>query len=514
MKIAVCQVSQETNTFSDRNFDLDDFMPEGWILPENLTASFRGTGTYLGGAIRAAEEWNADLVPLHTARSEAGYPLKTEALTEIMDVICSDLEAVRDEIDGLFLAQHGGGTTRDHTSLEEYVMERVRAVIGDKPMMSSLDMHCNITPAMLRLSDGLFPIKEFPHVDTAQAGYKAMTALICTVRGEIRPWMGWMSIPQIYPNTAICTLMNPMKEVKAHFAAYAEDHGLMDASVCQGFSGGDTYMSGASVLVMADGRNVRKEAEELGAYLWGKRDEFEPLRLSPGEAIEKALAGRKNGFVIVNESTDNPGSGCPGDGTHLLRELIERNLPGSLFLNIYDPAAAEKAYLAGPGAVVSLTVGGRTEAICGAPLSLENVRVLAVSGGEVLVKSPMNQGTRFLWGKTVRVKYRNTEILITSRRAQTIDDSLLEATGGKTGSYSLVCLKSAAHFRAYFQDMADAIVTAETPGLRSTDLSSYPYRHIRRPVFPLDREAFGNYPSWKVSKGFKNTEYIVEEVKL
>jgi len=280
MKIAVCQVSQETNTFSDRNFDLDDFMPEGWILPENLTASFRGTGTYLGGAIRAAEEWNADLVPIHTARSEAGYPLKTEVLTEIMDVICSDLEAVRDEIDGLFLAQHGGGTTRDHTSLEEYVMERVRAVIGDKPMMSSLDMHCNITPAMLRLSDGLFPIKEFPHVDTAQAGYKAMTALICTVRGEIRPWMGWMSIPQIYPNTAICTLMNPMKEVKAHFAAYAEDHGLMDASVCQGFSGGDTYMSGASVLVMADGRNVRKEAEELEKQLQELRD---------GKAIEQPI---------------------------------------------------------------------------------------------------------------------------------------------------------------------------------------------------------------------------------
>jgi len=514
MKIGICQVSQETNTFTDKTFGLSDFIPEGWILPQEMVDSYRGTGTYLGGAIRAAEELGAELVPIHAARSEAGYPLRNDVLKEVMDVICGDLEKEKDEIDGLFLAQHGGGCTEAHNCLEEYVMTRVREVIGDKLLMSSLDMHCNITPGMLKLSDGLFPIKEFPHVDTAQAGFKAMETLIRTVRGEVRPYMGWMSIPQIYPNTTICTLMNPMKEVKAYFAAYADEHGLMDASVCQGFSGGDTFMSGASALVMADGRNVQKEAEELAAYLWSRREEFEPVRLAPKDAIDKALAGRKNGYVIVHESTDNPGSGCPGDGTHLLRELVRRDLPGSLFLNIYDPVTAETAYTAGVGAVLCLEVGGRTEPICGETLLLEEVKVLAVSDGEAIVKSPMNLGTRFLWGKTVRVKYRNTEILITSRRAQTIDDSVLEITGGNIGDYSLICLKSAGHFRAYFQEKAEAIVTTETPGLRSTDLTTYPYRFIRRPVFPLEKDAFGQYPSWKVSKGYRNSEFTEKEVTL
>ena len=59
-------------------------------------------------------------------------------------------------------------------------------------------------------------------------------------------------------------------------------------------------------------------------------------------------------------------------------------------------------------------------------------------------------------------------------------------TGTGTEHYRIVCLKSANHFRGFFQPRADAIVTADPPGLRCSDLTTYNYRNMRSPLYPLD----------------------------
>ena len=508
MKIGLCQFSQETNTFSPARLSFRDIFPKGFRDPETLIEEFRGTGTYLGGVIRAAEEENIELVPLPTADAEAGPLMTKECVDHIMDVICDALSAVKDELSGLLFVQHGGGCSEGYASLEAEALRRVRIVCGDLPVMSPLDLHCNLTPETLKGSDGLFPIKEFPHVDTADAGYRAMRMLVRTIRGEITPVMSWVSLPQIYPNTTTCTLMEPMKSVRAHFAAYAKEHGLLDASVCQGFSGGDQYWSGVSVLVTADGRTAETEARELAEYLWSRREDFEPRRLAPKEAIAEALSGRKEGYAVIHESTDNPGSGCPGDGTHLLRELIEEDVPGSVFMHMYDPETAAQAHAAGVGAEIRVKLGGKTVPLCGEPVEL-TVKVMALSDGEARFASPMNQNLLFHWGKSCRLRHKNVEIVVTSALHQSLDDTTLSMTGGNITDYRLVCLKSAGHFRAWFQERADVIVTTETPGLRSTDLSSYPYEKIRRPVFPLEKE--GKFPAAEVTSCRRKGIYTVKE---
>jgi microcystin degradation protein MlrC len=55
--------------------------------------------------------------------------------------------------------------------------------------------------------------------------------------------------------------------------------------------------------------------------------------------------------------------------------------------------------------------------------------------------------------------------------------------------YDIVALKSSNHFRAYFQNTADAIITAGTLGLFPADLKKLDYRKVRRPIFPLDEDA-------------------------
>jgi microcystin degradation protein MlrC len=60
------------------------------------------------------------------------------------------------------------------------------------------------------------------------------------------------------------------------------------------------------------------------------------------------------------------------------------------------------------------------------------------------------------------------------------------ATGTELSKYRILCLKSANHFRGFFQPRADAIVTADPPGLRCSDLRTYHYRNMRSPLYPLD----------------------------
>ena len=72
---------------------------------------------------------------------------------------------------------------------------------------------------------------------------------------------------------------------------------------------------------------------------------------------------------------------------------------------------------------------------------------------------------------------------------QSYDDRPLRMTGAKMEDYRLVALKSTNHFRAYFKDTADAIITADTPGLFPADPGKLNYQKLRRPIFPLDADA-------------------------
>ena len=60
--------------------------------------------------------------------------------------------------------------------------------------------------------------------------------------------------------------------------------------------------------------------------------------------------------------------------------------------------------------------------------------------------------------------------------------------GCKMEDYDLVCVKSMNHFRAYFAPIADGIVAADTSGMRPANIKNVVFKHVVRPVYPLDEE--------------------------
>ncbi len=485
MKLMICCFGQETNTFSPKRLSYEEFLPDGWSSAETLVAGYEGTKSYLGGAIDACRQAGVEILPLDSIAIDGGAMMTAECFESCMTHLCDQVSKNFADADGLFIAMHGAGSAEGVVDLEAETLRRIRTITGREfPIMSSLDIHCTITPEMLQLSDGYFVIKEFPHTDVAEAGFLATQTLIESVRTGKRPVMDWCSIPIMLPNTTTSTLEKPMAQVRDHFREYCKQHGLLDATLVQGFSANDQYWAGASVLVVS-WEPAAGHAKSLARWFWQRKHQFDPHPNTAKQALDMAQNYAGAGYVIVNESSDNPGSGCPGDGTHLLRELVKRDVPGSLFVFVVDPETAAQAHRAGVGGRIRARIGGKTAPVCGQPLELE-VEVLALADGVFKYVTPQNQGVEVSIGLTARLRHSNVEIVVASVCSQTFDDRPLWITGANVEDYRIVCIKSAGHFRAFFQPRAGLIVPCEMPGLRSSDLRTYPYKHVRRPIYPLD----------------------------
>ena len=492
MVILVCQFGNETNTFSPGLTELAQLAPKGWTPGAEVEARFGETQSFLGGAITAIRE--AGHVPLgvdlltNNGNFGAGPLMSAACAKEAVDHICQAVREKLGQFDGIYFALHGAGVCELDQDLEGFTLRQLRQVVGkEMPIFCSLDLHANATEEMASLADGLFSIKENPHNDCYDAGFRTAKHLMAYIQKREQPRVALRRLPLLISPVRGSTLTGPGKRVKEHFAAYQQEHGLLECAFLHGFSATDRPCSRASVLVVADGTDPKPHAEALARFVWGLREEFVKVDTPDAAgAVEQALLARKQGYVVINEGSDNPGSGGPGDATHLLRELLRRNLPGSIMGPLYDPETAAFLHGRRVGDRVDIRLGGKTMAVSGAPLEIRDAEILSLSDGKFISAAPINKGVAMDYGKTARLRKGNVEFIVVSVRYQTLDDRSFRMAGAELENYRIVGLKSMNHFRGFFTERADAIITADTPGARPANLKLYPYEHLERPIYPLD----------------------------
>lgn len=487
-RIVVFQLGYETNTFVPGPGELSHM--GAWVNADQVVDMFTGKRAGLSGILAALTEEGAAAIPVDLVTRDtsfnAGPTLSAACIESVVDRLCASIEALHGEYDGVCADMHGAGCAYGYDDVDTYILRRVREVVGDKPVMAALDLHGNMTQDMLDLSDGLFGIKTNPHVDNFEAGYTAAKTLIARLSGQKMPKMVLRRIPLLFPVAIGSTLDGPCRTIKDHFESYVHNHNLIDATFFHGFFAADTPCTCASVLVVADGYEPKREADELARYVWDMREALAAPSYTAAEAIDVALSLVKDGYVVVNEGSDNPGSGCPGDGTHLLREMLERNLPRCIMGPMYDAAAASLCHTHQVGETFPLTVGGHTAPIYGEPLCLDEVELLALSDGDFICVSPAHKGSLMHYGLSARVRHGNVEFIVVSNRFQVYDDQPYRMTGADLRNYDIVGLKSSNHFRAFFQEHADAIVGADTPSAFPGDVRRLDFKRVCRPIYPLD----------------------------
>ena len=485
MRIATGCIGHETNTFTPVPTTLDDFKQLAYHTGDELISTFAGTATMTGGYLQRCAELDIDLVPLLWTFATPSGVVEQQAYEHLKTEFLDHLNRVG-KIDGVLLDLHGAMVTQDHEDAEGDLIGAVRQLVGDLPIVTTLDLHGNITAEMAKQADVIIGYDTYPHTDMYERGLEAARVIYDIARGDLHPTMSYRQIPLLTGPPAQCTMKPLMAGAIEHLHALEERPGVVSATLSMGFPFADIHDAGASVLVVTndDQQLAEQCATEYASYIWDKREKFSLDHIPIEEALKRANSTDEGPFILA-EGADNPGGGGPCDGTFILRALIAADAQDAVVAIIADPQSVEQAIQAGVGNKVDLEVGGKTLPLHGEPVALRGY-VRGIFDGRVLYKGAMARGKLGQMGRTVVLQVGGVEIILTEERLQPFDAEIIRSVGIEPRDRKLIALKSAVHFRADFTPLAHEIIEVDTPGVHSPDLFSYDYKNLRRPIYPLD----------------------------
>ena len=489
-RVEIGGILHETNTFARTKTQYNDFLQgraigigEGAAMLKQL----RNVRVPVGGFIEEAKRSGLDLVPLIWTFAQPGGKVRHSVYTRLRNRFLARLKEAL-PVDGVLLDLHGAMVTDRCEDVEGDLLRSIRRVVGyEIPVMTTLDLHANITSLMAKEADALIGYDTYPHVDLWERGVEVARLMASAIRKKIRPVITFRKIPLLIAPPRQCTLIPPMANIFKIVHKMEKEPGVLAITFSGGFPFADIRDAGASVVVMTDGNIplAEKLADKLAKEVWKQRKKFR-VQLTPvRKAIAFALRTGK-GPVVLADGSDNPGGGAPCDGTVMLKALVEANVPSAVVAVIADPEAVAAACKVGAGKYITLKVGGKTDRLHGTTLTLTGL-VRRVGKKTYVNKGPMMKGMRVDMGMVVLFIVNNVEIILTEKRFQPWDAEAIRCMGIEPRKRLLVGLKSAVHYRSSYQDMAAKIFEVDTPGIHSPNLSCYRFRKVRRPIFPLDK---------------------------
>lgn len=496
MRILAAGIQHETNTFAVTPTSLADFQRDSacgdsFEGGEHLRVMYRGTGTIFGGYVDRAEALEVDLVPLFCARAQPAGIVEQSAFDSMLSQIVERLQASL-PADGVVLDLHGAMVTDNHEDAESAIVQAVRQVVGPKtPIVTTLDLHANITRELAELSDVLIGFDTYPHVDMHERGEEAIDVIAGIVRGEINPEQAFEQLPLITLPPKQCTLIDPMQSLMQYVAELESRPGIVTATVSMGFPFADITDVGVSVLVTANGDRelAERTARELRDQVWALRDALQP-DLMPVDQLIRFVNEQPTGAtgpVLYADGSDNPGGGAPCDGTVVLRALIEHQVSDAVVGVLFDPETVQAAHQAGVGHTFDARIGGKTDDRHGEPIE-QPAYVKTLGDGRFTYQGPMRNGLAEDLGLMAVLVVGGVEVVLASQRMQLLDREMLRCVGITPERKRLIVVKSAVHFRADFGAIASHIFDADTPGIHRPDFDNIEYRNARRPIYPLDRD--------------------------
>ncbi|HZR00794.1 MAG TPA: M81 family metallopeptidase [Chloroflexota bacterium] len=490
MRTALAGFSHETNTFSSVPATYERFQV---LRGDEIPRRHENAHSSLTGLIEVGRERAMGLVPLlHASTGPIGM-ISKDAFDRIVGEM---LAMIRDQgpWDAVLLANHGAAVSEEYPDVDGEIAARVRAIVGPRvPIGMAMDLHGNITQRMIEQATVVTFYRENPHVDARERARECAEIVHRTVVGEVRPAMALETPPLVINIVKQHTGSEPLKSLMAECEAVIRRPGMLSASVIQGYPYADVPEMGMGFLAVADGDPAlaREMARHLARRAWEMREQFVGHTPSPREALARA-AQAERGPVVLMDVGDNIGGGSTADSTFLLAEA-QRMGVRSYLQTLYDPEAVQACARAGVGAELTLKVGGKTDDRHGEPVEVTgHVRVLGDGKFEEL--KPIHGGGRYSdQGLTAVLDTTDGHTLVlTSRRAGNTSIQQMYSVGVQPERYKVVVAKGVQSPRPAYEPIAAEIVLVNTPGVTSSDLSSFEYKRRRRPLFPFEREA--TYP--------------------
>jgi microcystin degradation protein MlrC len=187
---------------------------------------------------------------------------------------------------------------------------------------------------------------------------------------------------------------------------------------------------------------------------------------------------------------DNPGGGGRGNTMWILEAFHKAGVRDALIGVIHDPALAAEAHQHGEGArfVARFNRDGGDEFShpFAAPATVRRLRAGSVRG-----RRGIYANNTLELGPSAALDLDGITVVVLSNRYQCADPVFFEAFGLDIAAARVVVVKSRGHFRGGFDEFFrhEDIVEVDAPGLTSPILSRFAWRHMPRPVLPIDDNA-------------------------
>ena len=489
-KVLLAGLFHETHTFLDGTTKLEDFQQR--FGEELLNAA--GDGSPLAACVEWAERDGVNLLPAVDMRAKPSAIVEDEVVERFWAALESyATPALQAKMDGILLVLHGAMCSQNILDVEGEILERLRKLPGakDVPVVGVLDLHCNFTERMAQYADCLVSYRENPHTDAHQAASQAAHILARLMNSGERPKTVWVQPPLVLPPTGTGTADEPMRTLESYAREMEKfQPDVLVANVFGGFAFADTPDTGLSLSAVTLG-----DPEEARLYLQSTVDwamtykELGFPQTPPIDEIIPKLAEHPHGPIILVEPSDNIGGGAPGDGTGILRALVRTGIENAAVV-INDPEAVLILSNMEPGGRVRLPIGGKGSRLDPGPLNLE-VELESLSDGRFDLEDRHSHlasmmGVHIDMGPCAVVRHQGIRLLLTSRKTPPFDLGQLRSQGIVPERLFVIGVKAAVAHRQAYDPITTATYTVSTPGPCSSDLRTFPFQHLRRPVYPLD----------------------------
>ena len=483
MKAFTASLGSETNTFSPILCGRDAFEGNFYARPgEHPDHPTLYSGPLMALRRRSREEGWQVVEGLCTFATTGGIVTR-RVYEDYRDAILDQLRAAL-PVDFVALGLHGAMVADGYEDCEGDLLTRVREIVGPEVKVGAeLDLHCNLTPAMVAMTDVLVPYKESPHIDVLERGEELVTILADAAAGRTRPVMSVFDCRFL---TSSPTTREPMRSFVDRMSALEGKDGVLSVSLVHCFGLNDVPDMGYKVLVVTDDRKDAGDAlaRRLGHEIYRMRREIGMTFLSIDAALDRALA--VPGPVVLADGADNSGGGSASDSTWFLRALQARGIRDACIGPLWDPQAVKMCFAAGEGASFQLRFGAKMSANAGEPVDA-HVRVTRLvhdawqSFGDA--RDPM--------GDTAAIEVDGIALVLNTLRTQAFGIDLFTNLGIDPATRKIVVVKSHNHFFAAFSKIAAEVHRTSAPGPLPVDYSLVPYKRVRRPMWPLDPDPLG-----------------------
>jgi microcystin degradation protein MlrC len=486
-RLFLAGVMQETNGFSPIPLGPDGFAAMSWdpaisvAPPADL--DMLGYGAVLGGA----DQFGFTVIPSLFAAATPAAPMRQVDWDAMRDRIVGDLKAAL-PVDAVFLFLHGAMAAQGEPDCEGDLIDAIRALIGPNvPIAAEYDLHGNVSQRMVALADFTIACRLYPHTDHPERCLRALGLLSQQLLGTIAPTTCAIkvAVTGLFP-----TDHGAMKACVEKLIEAEAKSGVLSASIFHGFALADYPDTGACVVVTThDDLTLANEMATHLALVFSEAALATPTKaLSIKDALDQA-AFCDHGPVVIADRADNAGGGAAGDATFLLREIVDRGIRDVALALFWDPVAVQLGASAGVGARLNLRIGGKVGPMSGDPVDLD-VEVLSI-------KDDIRQAwfgigePKLPIGRSIAVKSQGITIVLCTIRQQVFSRHVFEAHGIDLNQQRIIVVKSTQHFYQDFAKLATKVIYCDGPGTVTSAFETLPYRHIVRPLWPIDPAHIG-----------------------